>query len=448
MRTPVASRTIDSWTAQQQRRVTPRCDGRNWSGHETASPRVFEQPAGLDHLREVVARARRLRVVGAGHSFTPLVPSDDTLVNLDRMGGLRSVDPPGRSAWVGAGSRLRDLSGAFHEHGLAFINLGDIDAQALAGAVATATHGTGRELPCLSAAITGVRLVTAGGEDREWTLENEPEYLRAAQVSLGALGVIHELRVALRPAYRLHRRVWAEPLDRILGEAHRRWAHHRNFEFFYIPFSGWGMCIAHDETTAEPTERVPATDDEDVMKLRRLRDWVGWARPLRRAILSRVVRGVTPEDVVGDSWRLLASERNVRFHEMEYHLPPGHALEVLREVITVIERERPDAFFPIEVRQTAGDGAWLSPFNGGGRISIAVHTHAPDDHQWFFTQLEPIFRRAGGRPHWGKVHSLGVQQLRELYPDFDRFLALRRELDPDNRLINAHTATLFGEPGP
>lgn len=418
---------------------------RNWSGHHSARPNAHEQPETVEALRETIVNAHRLRVVGAGHSFTPLVPSDGTLISQDRMGGVRSVDPASQTAWVGAGSRLRDLSPAFAAQGLAFPNLGDIDAQSIAGAVATATHGTGRELPCLSAAITGVRLVTAAGEGLEWTLEAEPERLRAAQVSLGALGVIHELRVALRPTFRLHRRTWAEPLETLLSNAPARWAQHRNFEFFYIPFSGWGMGIAHDEVTAEPTERAPSTDDDDVMKLKHLRDWIGWSSPLRRAILSRVVRGVKTEDATGDSWRLLASERNVRFNEMEYHLPPENALDVLREVIAVIERERPDVFFPIEVRRTAGDHAWLSPFHDGGRVSIAVHSHAPDDHQWFFTHIEPIFRRAGGRPHWGKLHSLGAAELIDLYPAFDRFRQLRRELDPTNKLVNEHTAHLWEE---
>lgn len=419
---------------------------RNWSGHQSALPCRLEQPGDPESLHEAVAEARRLRVVGAGHSFTPLVPTDGTLINLDCMAGVHEVDVRARTAWVGGGSRLRDLSPAFHEQGLAFNNLGDIDAQSLAGAVATATHGTGRNLPCLAADITGVRLLTAAGEDLTITQEEDSDRLRAAQVSLGALGVIHGLRVALRPSFRLHRRTWAEPLGSIIADAAARWERHRNFEFFYIPFSGWGMCIAHDETAAAPTERAPSTDDEDLMKAKRLRDLTRWCTPLRRAILSRVVRGVTPEDVVGDSWRLLASERNVRFNEMEYHLPPENALDALREVIEVVERERRDVFFPIEVRQTAGDDAWLSPFNGGRRISIAMHTHAPDEDEWLFRRVEPIFRRAGGRPHWGKLHSLGAPELAELYPNFERFLTLRRELDPNNKLVNAHTARLWGEP--
>ena len=178
-----------------------------------ADPDAFAQPDALEALRDGVVNARRLRVVGAGHSFTPLVPTNGTLVNLDRMGGIRLVDPESWSAWVGAGSRLRDLSPAFQEQGLAFNNLGDIDAQALAGAVGTATHGTGLGLPCLSADITGARMLTADGDDLEITLERDPEQLRAVQVSLGALGVIHELRVALRLSFRLYRRTWAEPLE-------------------------------------------------------------------------------------------------------------------------------------------------------------------------------------------------------------------------------------------
>ena len=114
-----------------------RSQWRNWSGHQRACPAAFTRPGFLDELREGVVNAHQLRVVGAGHSFTPLVPTNGTLVNLDRMGGIRLVDPESWSAWVGAGSRLRDLSPAFQEQGLAFNNLGDIDAQALAGAVGT-----------------------------------------------------------------------------------------------------------------------------------------------------------------------------------------------------------------------------------------------------------------------------------------------------------------------
>ena len=135
--------------------------------------------------------------------------------------------------------------------------------------------------------------------------------------------------------------------------------------------------------------------------------------------------------MIGESWDLLASERNVRFNEMEYHLPVERGLEALEEVRHYIETKRPDVFFPFEARQTKGDDAWLSPFNGGNRISVAVHCYQKDAFDFLFTDVEPIFQKYGGRPHWGKLNSMTAAQARAWYPDFEKFAELRRELDPD-----------------
>jgi FAD/FMN-containing dehydrogenase len=142
---------------------------------------------------------------------------------------------------------------------------------------------------------------------------------------------------------------------------------------------------------------------------------------------------------------LLANTRETRFNEMEYHLPPHSAFDALRDLIAWIETHRREVFFPVEVRKTAADAAWLSPFQGGSRISIAVHAHASDPHDWFFDGPEQILRAAGGRPHWGKLHSLTAADLVPLYPDFERFVALRRELDPAGVFLTPACARLWGE---
>ncbi|MEL0151394.1 MAG: D-arabinono-1,4-lactone oxidase, partial [Rhodobiaceae bacterium] len=126
-----------------------------------------------------------------------------------------------------------------------------------------------------------------------------------------------------------------------------------------------------------------------------------------------------------------SSARNVHFNEMEFHLPPDNALNAMEEVRRHIERHRRDVFFPFECRMTAQDKAWLSPFHDGPRISIAVHTHAPDESEFLFTEIEPIFRRYGGRPHWGKLNGFSGQDMRAAYPKFDAFAKLRAELDPE-----------------
>jgi FAD/FMN-containing dehydrogenase len=170
-----------------------------------------------------------------------------------------------------------------------------------------------------------------------------------------------------------------------------------------------------------------------------------WSPWLRRRLLAIALGRTPPEDVVGTGWQLLANTRETRFNEMEYHLPPHSAFDALRDLIAWIETHRREVFFPVEVRKTAADDAWLSPFQGGSRISIAVHAHASDPHDWFFDGPEQILRAAGGRPHWGKLHSLTAADLVPLYPDFERFVALRRELDPAGVFLTPACARLWGE---
>ncbi|WP_233356195.1 D-arabinono-1,4-lactone oxidase [Henriciella aquimarina] len=420
----------------------------NWSGNQTAAPERIAEPRDLDALKVLVkAGTAPVRVAGAGHSFTPVAITEGTLLKLGHLGLVHSVDTETKRAWVNAGARLRDLSPALETHGLAFRNLGDINAQTLAGAISTATHGTGASLPCLSAEITGLKIMQADGEMLTVSREADADVFDAARVSLGTLGVLVEAEVQLVDAYRLHRTTWAEPLDSLIGHAPSRWQTRRNYEFFYIPFAGYGICISHEETGKPETERPPRDDDEAVLGLKRARDYAGDDIKGRKAFLKSAFENFQGEDVVGNSWELLASQRNIRFNEMEYHLPEKRALSVFEEVVRTIEKKRPDVFFPIEVRRTRGDNIWLSPFNGGGRISIAVHAYHEDDYSFFFSEIEPIFRKAGGRPHWGKLHSLKAAQLSDVYPDFVTFCNVRNRLDPKGRFLTPYLRALFGANG-
>ena len=421
----------------------------NWSASLPASTENIIIPKDLTALKTLINETDgALRPVGSGHSWMPLVPADGAIVRLDHFSGVKSVNPKTGRAKLGAGARLKDLSPALAEQGLAFRNLGDIDVQTLAGATSTATHGTGKHLPCLAAEIKGLELVTGAGDVLRINETENAALLPAAQVGLGALGIITEMDVQLVPRHKLHRRVQFKPYQEILASAGALWDTHRNFEFFYLPFSDTAMAITHDETDAADTPRIADESDEAVMQLKALRDWLGWFPWLRKKLLGAAIANAPEENVIGESWQLLSSARNVPFNEMEYHLPLETALDALEEVRVHIERNRPDVFFPFECRMTAGDNAWLSPFNEGPRISVAVHTHAPtsghDAYEFLFTDIEPIFRRHGGRPHWGKLNSLGANELRTLYPRFDDFAKLVRELDPDLRLQNPYLLGLFG----
>lgn len=441
----VGSRSLGAAVAQDASVDDNAAGWQNWSRSLPPAQASLATPRDLTALQSLLATTDgAVRPVGSGHSWMPLVPADGAIVRLDHFNGVGAIDKKARRAWLGAGARLKDLSPQLAAQDLAFRNLGDIDVQSLAGATSTATHGTGKTLPCLAAEIRGVKLLTASGELMRIDEKENAALLSAAQVALGALGILTEIEMQLVPRHKLHRRVQFVPYKEILAMAHDMWQTHRNFEFFYIPFSDTAMAITHDETEAADTPRALDESDSGVMQLKALRDWLGWFPALRKRLLGWAIANAPEENVIGESWQLLSSARNVAFNEMEYHLPPAHALEALDEIRLLIERQRADVFFPFECRMTAADTAWLSPFNDGPRISIAVHTHAPDDYDFLFSDIEPILRRHGGRPHWGKLNSVSGAEMRGLYPRFDDFAALRAELDPKGRFLNPYLAGLFG----
>ncbi|MGR3758511.1 D-arabinono-1,4-lactone oxidase [Roseobacteraceae bacterium NS-SX3] len=413
----------------------------NWAGNQQAEAAVV-RPGTLEALRAALAGAARLRPAGAGHSFTPLVAGGDTVLRLDRIGAGPVLECEGTTAWVDANARLKALSPALAGQGLAFRNLGDINVQTLAGAAATATHGTGQDLPCVSAEILAARVMTADGAVLD--SETEAGLLPALQVSLGLLGVLLEVKLSLVPKYGLRRQVTLAPIGETLDSKHRLWEENRNFEFFYLPFSGRAVQIRHNLADG-PEGKPPADLDNLAVRVLKGARNLGRLHPaLRRALLNLLALTHSDEDYVGESWRVLCSQRDVRFVEMEYHVPPAAARQVLEEVIARTEQRHPHIYFPIEVRQTAGDSAWLSPFQGGRRVSIAIHADAKEGDRGYFADIEPIFRAAGGRPHWGKIHGLGQRDLEALYPDFGQFCDLRQRLDPENKFLTPALTQMFG----
>ena len=211
-----------------------------------------------------------------------------------------------------------------------------------------------------------------------------------------------------------------------------------------MPFTGLAANISHDETDAPAKPRGPDTDSAFLEVLKQLRNLTRFSAPLRKSAAQALLGSAEPEEAIDQGWKLLSTERPVRFNEMEYHLPVENHLTALKEVVATIEAKRPDVFFPIEVRRIAADDVWLSPFQGGPRGSVAVHCHYKDDYDFLFELIQPIFLKYGGRPHWGKLHSLKARELALLYPNWNDFLEVRRRLDPDGRLLNPYLKELFG----
>lgn len=418
---------------------------RNWSGSQECLPAARTAPATVAELQELVSSSRgTVRAVGAGHSFTPLVPTDGTIVSLSRLSGLIEHDPQRLQATLWAGSRLGDIGQPLEDAGQALVNMPDIDEQTLAGCLSTATHGTGAGIGCMSSFIEGLQLVTARGDVVDCDANNNAELFQAARVSLGSLGVITQVRLQNVAPYRLRRETVWRSFDEMLEIADSMADQHRNFEFYYIPFSGMGFTDVHD-VTDEPvgsTEKIDS--NESVQDLKLVRDWLEGSPKLRELILSGIVKTLSNEVTVESSWKNYASERNVRFNEMEYHLPREHGLQALREVRSALELQHPEVFFPIEVRFVRADDIWLSPFYQRDCCSIAVHRYFEEDYAPYFKTIEPIFRKYHGRPHWGKLNTLQREDFRKLYPRWDDFVQVRKSIDPQGRFLNPYLAGLFG----
>ena len=184
-----------------------------------------------------MASAAKVRVVGTGHSFMPLCATDGLLLSLSELEGELEVAADGRSVWCPAGMAIGKLTAALWALGFSLINQGDIDKQAIAGAVSTATHGTGRKLGSLATAAEGFRLVLADGSVVECDRTHEPELFEAARLSLGMLGVVVAIRMKVLPAYRLKETIRRQSLQQTLAEWDQLADAHRHVEFFHFPYS-------------------------------------------------------------------------------------------------------------------------------------------------------------------------------------------------------------------
>lgn len=415
----------------------------NWSGGQHASPSGRLSPKTEDELAQLLKTASSvIRPVGAGHSFSPLVPTEGSILSTRYFNTVAASDD--LRAVVGAGVKLNQLGEPLHKLGQALPNMPDIDEQTIAGALSTGTHGTGANFGAMHSYVEALRLVTPRGEILNCSRNENPEVFDAARVSLGALGVITQYTLRNMVPYKLKLKTWMQPLQQTYEEFHTLAESHRNFEMYYIPHSENALIITTDLTDDEVSPRGEDGDNDAVRELQMLRDYASWWPWLRKRLITAVSNTIEPEEHVDWWWNIYPSDRAVRFNEMEYHLPREDIVAALKQVVETVETRNPDVFFPIEVRVVQEDDAWLSPFYGRPSASLAVHRYFEEDYQPYFNTIEPIYQPLAGRPHWGKLHTLDAKTLAERYPRWQDFNEVRRELDPKGVMLNAHLKKVFG----
>ncbi|MFA4929778.1 MAG: D-arabinono-1,4-lactone oxidase [Patulibacter sp.] len=426
---------------------------RNWSGEQRCTPvRTVRARSTADVQDAVVSAAAdglAIKAVGSGHSFTSIALTDGVLLDISAMDRVLAADVESGLVRVQAGisiNRLSDLLGAL---GLGMENLGDIDVQTVAGAIATGTHGTGASLANISSQIRAIELVTGDGSVVELTAEDDPDGLRAARISLGALGIVTAVTLQCVPAYVMRGVDTTESLDAVLATLDERNAEHRHFEMYAFPYAQRALTRTNDvvDGPAAPPSRLQTAVRQGLLETGVLGALSEIGRRAPRSIprLNRSIVRMAGTSVRTDrSDRIFASPRHVRFVEMEYAYPREAAEPALREILATIERRRLPINFPIEMRFVAGDDALLSPAYRRDTAYLAVHVYRDMPWDPYFRAVEEIANAYGGRPHWGKRHFQTAETLAERYPEWDRFQAVRQRFDPDGRFANAYTDQVLG----
>lgn len=426
---------------------------RNWAGTATGSPARWERPADPEQIADVVKHAERdglpVRVVGAGHSFTPAAVTDGVAVDLARWTGVADVRD--NLVTVRAGTTLCELNATLDRHGLAMTNLGDIDAQTIAGAISTGTHGTGANYGGLATQVAGLELVLADGSVVSCSPTERPDLFAAARLGLGALGVISTVTLECEPSFILAADERPEPIDELFGRFPDLVAEHDHIEFHWFPYGSKALVKRNNrlpkDAKPEPLSPLRHYVEYELLEnvtlgaMSRLgRAVPRLVRPLHRTV-DAVLSARTYSDV---SHRVFVSSRNVRFVESEYAIPRESLLDVLGELRREIPKLPDPVMFPLEIRVAAADDVWLSTAHGRDSAYIAIHQYVGMPYRQYFDLFESIVAGVAGRPHWGKMHTLDAERLAALYPRFDDFRRVRAAVDPDGRFVNPYTAQVIG----
>jgi FAD-linked oxidoreductase len=424
----------------------------NWAGNQHCGPTRIVRPASEPDVVEAVSAAARdglpVKAVGAGHSFTAIACTSGVLVDLRHCRRVLAVDGEAGTVTVEAGITLAELAERLSDLGLAMENLGDINRQSLAGAIATATHGTGRAFRNLSSQVVGLRFVDGQGRLRSCSTTEEPETLAVARVGLGALGIVTAVTLRVVPAFNLHAIEEARRLGEVLAELDELVEATDHFEMYWFPGTDW-VTTKRNRRTLEPERprpRAVAFANDEVLTnalfgaaCRVSRRWPPAAR-----VVGAVIPLTGRSEWVERSDKVFTTPRRVHFVEMEYAVEASAFAEAFAGLRRVTERIGAPNAFPVECRWVAPDDIPLSTASGRPSAYLAVHAYRNTPFEQYFAAVEDVMWELGGRPHWGKLHWRRAEDLAPRYPGWGRFQRLRRELDPEGRFSNPYLDRVVG----
>lgn len=396
----------------------------NWVGNQSFSPeeitRAGTEPQVVAAVAEAAHDGRKIRTFGSGHSFSPVVETSGVLLDMSPLTGITSVNREKRLVTAWASTPISAFGDPLWDEGLALSNQGDIDSQTIAGAISTATHGSGMQFGSFSSALQAARLVDGTGKLHDLSADSDPEIFAALQTSLGLLGVMTRVTIKVVPAYHLFEQIKLWHVDEVLERWDNLLTDYRHFSFFWMP----------TDDSAALYGFPPAKKDHCMVKL--------------YTEVPEGYAGHKDGERVDRSYRIYPHVFEPNFHELEYFMPLDRGKEAFAAQRDLMLKNLPDSRFPLEVRFVSAEEAWLSPNYRRDNIVLSISGVPGTDYWHYLRKADALFDSFDGRPHWGKLHFMTPERMARLFPRWEDFKAMRRRFDPKGVFLNPHLEPLFG----
>ena len=402
---------------------------RNWAGNYEYRAERLHRPATIEQVQEIVASAQQLRVLGSRHSFNAIADSAE-LISLDGLPPDIVVHRAAGTVGCAPGVRYGELARALAVEGFALHNLASLPHISVAGAVATATHGSGYANGNLATAVAGLELVTSDGELLR--VQRGDKDFDGLVVGLGALGAVTRVTLDVEPAYEVRQRVF-EGLD--WGALFANFDTIMTSGYSVSVFTRWGEAAGQVWVKSRVSDELEAQREELF--------GAGAALVERHPILGNDPINCTSQLGVPGPWYERLPHFRMGFTpsagkelQSEYFVPRGHAVDAILALEKLRDQITPHLMIT-EIRAIAADSLWMSPCYR--QDSIAIHFTWKQD--WpAVSRLLPVIEKElgpfGARPHWGKLFTMAPSVLRSRYERLPDFLALARKYDPQGKFRN------------
>lgn len=426
----------------------------NWSGNiKNFSGKIVKPKDSIElerYVQEAVQKKQKIRVVGAGHSWSPITKLDEgLLLNLDNIKNILKIDKEKMQVKVEAGIRLYDLNEKLSKEGIALPILGTINKQSLAGVISTSTHGTGINFGTISNLVVELEIIDGTGKTHVCSATKEPELFLAARCALGTLGIIKTVTLQCVPKFNLKHEQKICTVDELFASLEKLIADNEYFKFWWVPHTGIIVIISWSRTTeAINRGRFSYWFNNEFLQnsMPSLFLWITALFPQATRSINKMLGVLAPKynSFVDRSDKVLNIPINVIHNEAEYAIPRENVAQAFKKIMDLVEAQNFNVAYPlVEVRFVKGDNILLSPAYGreSSYIGIYQSPHLPKIK--YFRAVEKIMDEYQGRPHWGKIHFKKFEDIKLLYPELDRFLVVREKMDPNNLFMNCYLNKLL-----